>query len=507
MPEDTSLDIEIRMPADTSGGTQAAAVLDKVKQSAGESAKEVEKHNSHLHVMHKLFHGLNEVVPGLGVLMQAAFSPVGAAISLALMALRAFHEKMKETNAEFKKMEDEAAKPVTHRLEALRDATVNAAVGMAQLDDRLAQAARGEQSLAERTTQALAASKQQAGQASSVAEAMKQSELAGLDVIHSFGLMSEQQYADAKLKIELDYIKAKTKAEEDAAAREIQIKQAALAEATRAQPGLEQEARAAELRKVKAAEDLAALQPRSEIDKSYQDTKAALKAFEDKHPENAEFFGRLGLNMTEQQAYVAMANAAYPAQGAPYAFTPGTNLMTGGEQYKQWAGLKAAANLAELAWKQAPGVEAGRTIAKEEADRAEQRAAKKAEENEDYIIKTQREIGLSSAELTARKEADTRLVALQTGTLTLQNLANSPTGQILGQAAGAEAALQHGQTLNTQQQSAIQVANQMLSAAGLNANQLLSALGKLVGHYEQLTAKIRELEQKIDYAHRSTMIP
>jgi hypothetical protein len=104
MPEDTSLDIEIRMPADTSGGTQAAAVLDKVKQSAGESAKEVEKHNSHLHVMHKLFHGLNEVVPGLGVLMQAAFSPVGAAISVALMALRAFHEKMKETNAEFKKM-------------------------------------------------------------------------------------------------------------------------------------------------------------------------------------------------------------------------------------------------------------------------------------------------------------------------------------------------------------------------------------------------------------------
>jgi len=79
--------------------------------------------------MHKIFHSLNEVVPGLGVLMQAAFSPIGATISLAVLAMRLFHEKMQEVNAEFQKMEDEAAKPATKRMEAFREGVVQAAVG------------------------------------------------------------------------------------------------------------------------------------------------------------------------------------------------------------------------------------------------------------------------------------------------------------------------------------------------------------------------------------------
>src|ERR1039457_4266047 len=67
--------------------TQAQTKTSEVTKEASAVA---EKHTGHLQGMHKAFHSLNEIVPGLGALMQAAFSPVGAAISIGVMALRGF---------------------------------------------------------------------------------------------------------------------------------------------------------------------------------------------------------------------------------------------------------------------------------------------------------------------------------------------------------------------------------------------------------------------------------
>src|ERR1035441_10450079 len=83
---------------------QTNAALESNKIKLDEAGTVTEKHTGHLQGMHRAFHALNEVVPGLGVLMQAAFSPVGAAISLGVIALRAFQEHLKAVNEELDKM-------------------------------------------------------------------------------------------------------------------------------------------------------------------------------------------------------------------------------------------------------------------------------------------------------------------------------------------------------------------------------------------------------------------
>src|ERR1039458_4134824 len=151
MGDEREFKIKITTAADTSGAKQTAAALDNLGGAQEKAGKQAEKHGAHPHELHRVFHSLNEIVPGLGVLMQAAFSPVGAAISLAVIAFRLFREKMKETNEEFRKMEDEAAKPATLRMVAWREATVEAAVGLGHLQRALADAARGEQTIKEAT--------------------------------------------------------------------------------------------------------------------------------------------------------------------------------------------------------------------------------------------------------------------------------------------------------------------------------------------------------------------
>ena len=84
--------------------------------------------------MHRLFHALNEVVPGLGVVMQAAFSPIGASISIAVMALQLFREHLKKVNEELDKMAEENAKPLTNRLEIMRESTIRNATSMAEFN-------------------------------------------------------------------------------------------------------------------------------------------------------------------------------------------------------------------------------------------------------------------------------------------------------------------------------------------------------------------------------------
>src|SRR5664279_4772195 len=148
MGDEREFKIKITTSADASGAQKTTAELDNLGRAQDEAGKKAETHGGHLRAMHRIFHGLNEVVPGLGVLMQAAFSPVGAAISIAVLALRIFQEQMRKVNEEFKQMEEAAAKPLTNRLGAMRESVVANAVGMAALHDRLGEAARGQQSLA-----------------------------------------------------------------------------------------------------------------------------------------------------------------------------------------------------------------------------------------------------------------------------------------------------------------------------------------------------------------------
>ena len=55
----------------------ATAAMTGAGQAMQDTGKKAEAHSGHLREMHRLFHALNEVVPGLGAVMQAAFSPSG----------------------------------------------------------------------------------------------------------------------------------------------------------------------------------------------------------------------------------------------------------------------------------------------------------------------------------------------------------------------------------------------------------------------------------------------
>ena len=103
---DDSLDLLVRLKGDVSGAgavkdalagvageaTAAGAAVGKSAGAHDEAGKAAQKHGGHLEAMRKICHSLNQVVPGLGVLMQAAFSPVGAAISVAVLAMQGSRE-------------------------------------------------------------------------------------------------------------------------------------------------------------------------------------------------------------------------------------------------------------------------------------------------------------------------------------------------------------------------------------------------------------------------------
>ena len=124
--------------------TQAQTKTSEVTKEASTVA---EKHIGHLQGMHRAFHALNEVVPGLGVLMQAAFSPVGAAISLGVIALRGFEEHLKAVNEELDKMAEANAKPLTNRLEIMRESVIRNAASMVEFGLRISGAALSEHEL------------------------------------------------------------------------------------------------------------------------------------------------------------------------------------------------------------------------------------------------------------------------------------------------------------------------------------------------------------------------
>jgi hypothetical protein len=394
--------------------TQAQTKTSEVTKEASTVA---EKHIGHLQGMHRVFHALNEVVPGLGVLMQAAFSPVGAAISMALIVLRLFKEKMSETNEEFRKMEEEAARPATNRMAAWREAIVRAAEGMNHLRQALMDAARGEQTIKESTERTTAAFKEQGQQAATLAEALKEHEIAGLDEMHAAGLLSEEQYAVQRLEIEQRYQAKKLELQERAEMTEILIKKRALEQAEIAQPGLTAAAEGAELKKVAALEDLGSLD-KAGVEERKKSTQEALKKWKPGlligNPEAIpEAFESIGMQATGQQIAQA-ANSTGNVNGPDFQ-----------RNYSEWAKLKAAAVGADAEWKAFPHEEAKRKVAADRAADEAARAEKAAVGNQDFATGTGREIGEQRSRFDAHHAADQELGGLQQDTSVLQAVARA----------------------------------------------------------------------------------
>jgi hypothetical protein len=495
-------EFKIKITGDASGlatsaeqGRNSLGQFTKTTQESGHASEAAgaatESHSKHLHGLHKICHALNEVLPGLGTLMQAAFTPVGAAISVAVMALRYFHEKLKETNEEFKRMEEEAAKPLTRRMEAMREAVVATAAGMAGLRDKLAEAARGEQTLKEQTEKAIAVSRQQSTEAQSLAGATENNELARLDLLHAAGLMSEQKYADERLAIELEYRKKKQQIDEREEMTAILMKRRQLESAQASQPEIVKAAETAEVKKEKALENVAALRSRADIEEDKKKAEQALKDWDEKH----------GKSLAGAQANVDRdVRLGYGNPGATAEETYGLNLDRArlaplqAEREK----LQAAAELARKQWQQAPAAEARKKVEADAATREADRAARRAEQNQTFITDTGRDVEAQQATFEARKGAAAQRNALEADTLQKQELASSPIGKLIGSVAGSEHTLQTGGRISAAEQVQINVLNQLLAQTGRANPMTVETLGKLVGKTEQLFEAMSAMSKRLD---------
>jgi hypothetical protein len=428
--------------------------------------------------MHRMFHALNEVVPGLGVAMQAAFSPIGAVISIAVMALQFFREHLKKVNEELDKMAEENARPLTNRLEAMRTSVVLNATGMAALHDRLADAARQQQVLAQETERAVAAAKEQAAEAQTFDEGQKGEELAMLEQMHRAGLLSEEQYASEKLAIEQRYIERKRQLEENEAMREILIRRRSKEQAEMAQPGLTATAELAEKNKEKALEDLNALRPKAEIDEDKKKSAAALKAFEDKYKEWSRWFADFGVSAKPSDVSATISKredlSAWQASGGFRGMAGGAGLS---EEYAAWVKLKTASDAADKAWKQAPGEEAKKKVAADSAARAADRAAKLAEDNEKFIADQERDLQERRARFEDKKKADAELNQLERET----NRLKEPMGQFAAQETGQAAATATEEKAGHRQSPQAE-------------QQLVDVATRLAGHKVTLAEAVRIME-------------
>jgi hypothetical protein len=359
-----------------------------------DTGKKAETHGGHLREMHRLFHALNEVVPGLGALMQAAFSPVGAAISFAVIGFSIFREKIQEVNAELDKMAEENAKPATNRLNALREATVHAAEGLNNLEMKLAAAARSEQNMREATDKTITIFRNQIQAAGSLAEALKQNELAGLEEAHAAGLASEEQYAIRRLEIEQGYLTKKRDLQEREEMTEILIRRRSLENAEIAQPGLTSAAEAAELNKTKALEDLGSLD-KGGVEERKKATEKALNEFETKYAAH--------LNVIQGEG--------------PFASEYAENL------HNRWTGLKVAATGAADEWQQFPRAEAQRKVAADRASEQASQAERAAVENQRFITDTGRDVTDRRARFDISRQTNQQVDALNQDTALKQTLA------------------------------------------------------------------------------------
>ncbi len=367
--------IRIETIGDPGGAQSVERALNKTAGATENANKATQRHSRGLEEMRRMFLVLDGMLPGLGALLQAVFSPVGAAISIAVIALRGFQEHMRKLNDEFKRMEEEAAKPLTNRLEAMRESVVANAAGLAALDDRLTEAARAQQSLATETNQAVAAMHEQMNQAEALGEAQKGTELSILESLHSAGLISEQQYVEQKLAIEQAYLEKKRDMEERQQKNENTIRRRALERAEGEQPALVKAAEAAERKQTRALEDLGSLD-KAGIEDRRKATAKALADWEHANDANAKRFEEVGKSATEKD-FLAKA----PAWGITH--RNAARLFQG--KYKTWQDLGRAAVSAEGDWEKLPPEEARLKVAADRATREAATAAQRATDQAKFI--------------------------------------------------------------------------------------------------------------------------
>ena len=504
MPDD-SLEFLIRTTADPSGTDKTEKSFQQLKEATDDLHAHLEKlEKSHKQVegaaeknslthrqWHRILEGLNGIVPGLGIVMQAAFSPVGATVAAAVTVLGYFKEKLAEVEEQARKATELAILPMNNRLDAMRAGVVNAASAMIGLRMQLADAARGQETVREATTRSTEALRAQISAAGELAEAWHQNDLADLEFAHQRGIISEDEYAQKRLEIELKFQAKKREIAERQTMTEILARRRKVEDAEGEQAGLAEAAQKAVQKKIEADAKLAALPGRDTVKKEKDDADKALREFGEDHDVVTPIFEELGPDATKATVEKAIRKSS--AGKNEYSF------LLAMQNFKKWSTLKGNADRAHTRFDAYPRQEAERKVAADAAAHEAEQASKRAVDNQDFITTTKRDLKDKEAGFRAQHAANVEMGQAEKETALLKGATNSPLGRELAAAADAEAAVQHGQKLNRSQDAVLKAVTKTLKDAHLSTEVvkgMIEALGHSASNQTELARQINWIKSE-----------
>lgn len=377
-------------------GDASSAVSEHAKFGAatGRSTSEVKK----------LLNVFLREFPLAGVLAKAAFSPVGAVLTGAIILFRSVKQHIAEVNAELDKLGEDAAKPLVRTLDLQRAALVDNAAALETLRWKLEQAARGERSLAEVQAEAIEVMRRYQQRAEELRGADEANELQRLELKHKLGLVAVQQYEREKLRIAQEYADKKRALDEEQMLAEIMLRRASLEDAETNQQSLAAAAEAAVNKQVDAERDLAELREfKASTRERTTQAEAQLKEFEARYAKEVKAFERVGWQATTEQAHGAL----WESGKFSVAQMPG--IM---ERFARWSQLRGQIEAGKLVDQRAVEQEIEKRIAAERAGRASAAAEGKATAGEEFVTKSRRELKQQETELVLRREQNAKLKAI-----------------------------------------------------------------------------------------------
>lgn len=368
--------------------TRVKGVIATYSEAHDDAAKHVDKHVLSHKQLHQIIHALNNTVPGLGMLLQSAFSPIGAAVTIGVAALEHFKEKIKEVNDELDRQGEEAAKPLTHHLETLRESVVENALEAERFRVKLEEVTRGGQTFEQQIQRTIEELKRQGAEMQSLNDATKGHELAMLGLLHAAGLSSTSEYEAQKFAIEEEYAEKKRKLQETMLTREIEARKAGVQKAQDAihiEGGLtDQDRLATEESKAAGIKSKDATKDRETVEKNKEEADQAKVTFEKKTGEKkVELFKRI--DSKEIDPTVAAVENAYVVPDFQ-------------KEYDEWKRLKTNKENLDKQYKQAPDKEAAAKVAADRAKVAAEAAQRRLIEAQDAITAGNRDIEIKTAE-------------------------------------------------------------------------------------------------------------
>jgi hypothetical protein len=215
MSVDREYKIKVSLVSEGSGAAQAADDLKKVGKAGEEAGEGVKFFEFHGKEFSKLLHELDGILPGIGLLIKAAFNPATLGIGATVFLVERIKDALTEYNQKLDEIGEAAAKAdfasgIEAAVEATRDANAEQAKYLANLHE----IEKGEQGVAAQLNNqlqlmaAIEAARQQK------AEADKTLALARLKEQEVMGGINPTQAAMARQLIEDQYIRDKRAADE-----------------------------------------------------------------------------------------------------------------------------------------------------------------------------------------------------------------------------------------------------------------------------------------------------